>query len=407
MLTTEVVALLSELLNDFHANTDARSASLPFGGINVILFGDFHQFPPVGNPTAALYYCHQKCDRGTLGRNIYEQFIVVVELAEQMRVTDARWDTVLKHLRDGACDADDLRIVKRLLVTDPECDLPDFTTNPWRDVILVTPRHGVRVQWNSAAVMKHCIQSGERLLVSVAEDSVNNPRVRPSLSQRITIAGMVTKNTGMLDAEIELAVGMAVMVLMNISTEVDLANGTRGTIVDIILDPRDQFTQMDKETGITTLCYPPAMVLFKPLHETTIHLPGLPAGVIPLFPVEASFHIHDERGVTTKVTRRQYPITPGYAFTDFKSQGQTIEKVIIDLAKPPIGAINPFNAYVALSRGRGQNSIRLLRDFDTALFTEHPSEELRVEDKRLHQLDVETKEKYEKGEYHFRVQVVG
>jgi len=28
-------------------------------------------------------------------------------------------------------------------------------------------------------------------------------------------------------------------------------------------------------------------------------------------------------------------ITPGYAFTDYKSQGQTIEYIIIDLAPPP------------------------------------------------------------------------
>ncbi|KAF9554268.1 hypothetical protein CPC08DRAFT_622265, partial [Agrocybe pediades] len=39
-----------------------------------------------------------------------------------------------------------------------------------------------------------------------------------------------------------------------------------------------------------------------------------------------------------------------YAFTDYKSQGQTIEHVIIDIAKPPSGSLSPFGTYVALSR---------------------------------------------------------
>jgi hypothetical protein len=30
-------------------------------------------------------------------------------------------------------------------------------------------------------------------------------------------------------------------------------------------------------------------------------------------------------------------MTAGYAFTDYKSQGQTIEYVIIDIGKPPTG----------------------------------------------------------------------
>jgi len=43
-------------------------------------------------------------------------------------------------------------------------------------------------------------------------------------------------------------------------------------------------------------------------------------------------------------------ITATYAFTDYKSQGQTIEYVIVDLGKPASGELNGFNAYMALSR---------------------------------------------------------
>ncbi|KAH9029655.1 hypothetical protein EDB85DRAFT_1828379, partial [Lactarius pseudohatsudake] len=55
-------------------------------------------------------------------------------------------------------------------------------------------------------------------------------------------------------------------------------------------------------------------------------------------------------------------LTPVYAFTDIKSQGQTLECVIIDFAKPPSGSLTGFNTYVTLSRSQGNNTIRLLRN---------------------------------------------
>jgi hypothetical protein len=70
----------------------------------------------------------------------------------------------------------------------------------------------------------------------------------------------------------------------------------------------------------------------------------------------------------------------GYAFTDYKSQGQTIECVIVDLGKPPWGALMAFNTYVALSQSCGHGTIRVLQDFEDKLFTMHPSEELRDKD---------------------------
>ena len=41
-------------------------------------------------------------------------------------------------------------------------------------------------------------------------------------------------------------------------------------------------------------------------------------------------------------------MTAGYTFTDYKSQGQTIEYVIIDIGRPPTGSLSPFSVYVAL-----------------------------------------------------------
>jgi len=95
-----------------------------------------------------------------------------------------------------------------------------------------------------------------------------------------------------------------------------------------------------------------------------------------------------------RIHRRQYPLTPAYAFTDQKAQCQTLEPVIVDIGQVPGNfGISPFAVYVALSRGRGRESIRLLRDFEDSLLTRYPSEAPRVEDDRLNMLRRITKEK--------------
>ncbi|KAG2749743.1 hypothetical protein P692DRAFT_201672903, partial [Suillus brevipes Sb2] len=49
------------------------------------------------------------------------------------------------------------------------------------------------------------------------------------------------------------------------------------------------------------------------------------------------------------------------SFTDYRSQVQTINKSIIDIATPPSGGLTPFNIYVALSsRGRGHERLARL-----------------------------------------------
>ncbi|KAH9022181.1 hypothetical protein EDB85DRAFT_1871491 [Lactarius pseudohatsudake] len=60
-------------------------------------------------------------------------------------------------------------------------------------------------------------------------------------------------------------------------------------------------------------------------------------------------------------------LTPTYVFTNYKSQGQTLECVIIDITKPPSGTLTGFNAYVALLRSCRRDTIRLLWNFDLNL----------------------------------------
>ncbi|KAG2057768.1 hypothetical protein BDR06DRAFT_969119 [Suillus hirtellus] len=78
------------------------------------------------------------------------------------------------------------------------------------------------------------------------------------------------------------------------------------------------------------------------------------------------------------VTRQQLPLSATYAFMDFKSQGQTIDHIVID-----IGKMSNF-AFC------GRDSICLLQDFKDYLFTHHPSEYLWVEDEHIEDLSKKT-----------------
>lgn len=209
------------------------------------------------------------------------------------------------------------------------------------------------------------------------------------MSARKIIAGMKQRSMGLLEGEILLSVGMKAMVILNISTEADLANGTRGTITEIILDPQEKIGYTDKK-GITLLQYPPALIIFKPENEIKIKFHGIPNGCLPITPSEKPFTIKNPDGTKLHIRQRQLALLPAYAFTDFKSQGQTIPTVFIDIMQPPQGGLTPFSVYVALSRSRGRENIRILRGFDEKLFTTHPSEPLRLEDIRLQELDKST-----------------
>jgi ATP-dependent exoDNAse (exonuclease V) alpha subunit len=110
------------------------------------------------------------------------------------------------------------------------------------------------------------------------------------------------------------------------------------------------------------------------------------------YKISAPYILTSQTYVSSK-SRRQYPMTAGYAFTDYKSQGQTIEYDIIDIGRPPTGALSPFSVYVALSRSRGRDTIRLPRDFDPNFF-QNRSEALRYEMKRLERLNLATKEEW-------------
>lgn len=385
MVSREFMSEMSRIIGKARVGLEDYHSQLPFGGLNVIIFGDMHQFPPVtGGASHALFTPIRPRDLGNRnmelairGRNVYEQFTTVVKLRKQVRVVDERWRQLLSRARHGNCGADDLRLLRSLILTDSKCPPTNFEEGPWSEAVLVTPRHAVRRRWNEAAVERHCRLRKVTQYTSIALDEVKGRRL--TANEELL---MKKKKSPCLASEVQLAIGMKCMVTFNVNTEQDIANGSRGTVYGIVLDSREEVTEGPR----VTLKYPPAYVLVQLDRTKAPKLDGLPQGVVPVVPIQKEFYIN-VNGRRVKVTRTQLPITPAYAFTDYRSQGQTIEYVIVDIGWPPSGGLTGFNAYVALSRSSGAATIRLLRDFDNTLFTQHPNEDLRMEDRRLEEED--------------------
>ncbi|GAW02204.1 ATP-dependent DNA helicase PIF1 [Lentinula edodes] len=383
MATKELIGRTSTICTHVATVENKPNCDQYFGGMNVILCGDFHQYPPVGNGHGALYEPNSAGANSysILGRHIYSEFNKTVTLKQQIRVKDERWMQLLSRLRTGSCNGDDLEELRKLRLDIESNPQTDFTEPGWNTAVLITPRNSVRRKWNKAAVRRHCKQKNQRLYSCPAEDTIAGESL--TSGQLLRLAKFDTKRTGNLAHRVEIAVGMSAMVLANISTEADLANGTRGTVTHIILDDREPVEHEERD-GATMLRYPPACIFFKPDGDTAVRLKGCPEGLLPIVPQEAKFSVPVNETGSRTITRRQLALTPGYAFTDLKSQGQTIEYVIVDLASPNYGSkLNAFGAYVSLSRSRGRDTIRILRGFDESIFVTHPSQVLEAEDEKL------------------------
>jgi len=423
MLSKSFLAALSRNISIGMEGSQGFQQGMSFGGLNVILCGDLHQFPPVAcGKREPLYYPIGMNDQlaQQVGRKIYEEFSTVVILQEQMRVTDNIWRDFLDHLRYGRVESQHLKMLRTLLLKgsmsnsslacspnttplpDPHRDLGksanplvDFSTQPWSDASLITPRHAVRMHWNQAAAQKWCTDSKNHLFVCPALDTIKGSLL--TLEERYALAtppkGRKRRDKGLPEV-IHLSIGMNVMVTNNLQTDLDITNGARGTVTDIILNPDEPPLS---EGSVIMLKYPPECVLVKLSRTRAATLPGLDEGVIPIQRVSTKTQIH-VRGKSRTVTRTQFPITGAYAFTDYRAQGQTIPYVVIDIASPPTSGLSLFNLYVALSRSSGRSTIRLLRDFDDSTFLQGHVPELLEEDERLEELDVVTRKWWAKME---------
>lgn len=153
----------------------------------------------------------------------------------------------------------------QIRVSEKHVDLhpTDFTTPPWNEALLITPRHAVRKQWN-AIMAQTCRINGTQLFICTAYDTFQG---RPlTMSERFAVATKKQrKNRERHDERAAL----------------DLANGARGEITEIVLDERE--TAFLPSAPIVELAFPPAYILVKMDRTKAIQLEGLEKDVTVQF----------------------------------------------------------------------------------------------------------------------------
>ena len=100
MLTTPSLELLSCIGSVVWASlgVDGHNPGVAFGNLNIVLLGDFHQFPPVCTSKKELYCDCPEDNFPKWGCALYKQFDTVIKLVEQVRIRDPVWNRILHHL---------------------------------------------------------------------------------------------------------------------------------------------------------------------------------------------------------------------------------------------------------------------------------------------------------------------
>lgn len=132
--------------------------------------------------------------------------------------------------------------------------------------------------------------------------------------------------------------------------QMDDDQGTRG----IFKGMRVVITQnRDKKNGIVN--GQTAIVVMMENHTVILQLPN--GKKVFVYPVSNTVNEFDESGSETVRIKTCYPFVPGYAMTICKSQGQTLNHVVVWFDTLRLG---PGAAYVALSRVKTLQSIKFL-----------------------------------------------
>lgn len=287
-----------------------RHSSLPFGGVQMVLVGDIFQLPPVAN----------QADQQTLkliyGKNamffynahcIESNPLPKIELRKIYRQTDQHFIEILEHFRTGRVTFSDMSEINKCVLS-----------------------HGEKVDNDGMRITLTAYRKDASL--------INVERLRQiDGDEHVFVAeyeGKCDKLREVVEAELVLKEGAQVMFIRNNSFG-GWANGTLGRVTSI----GDGGIKVTLEDG----------------REAVVGREIWEAYEYDYDPVKKVC----EKNLVGRVS--QYPLRLAWAITIHKSQSLTFDKVTIDFGR---GAFSCGQAYVALSRCRSLEGLRLSRRID-------------------------------------------
>lgn len=168
------------------------------------------------------------------------------------------------------------------------------------------------------------------------------------------------------------------MITKNIAIKANVVNGAEGIITDIKYNLNDY----DRWYIICT---------YVKIDWSQLQAPGLPYEVVPILPVSTTFWYAQPKGLSFNITRKQIPLVPAYAYTDYKSQGRSLKYVIVDLTY----CFSLQSVYVMLSRAKSLDGLAILHFFPPHQISQRLPEEFRIKFDRLTSVGMNTRDNFE------------
>ncbi|MGE0827878.1 MAG: ATP-dependent RecD-like DNA helicase [Hyphomonadaceae bacterium] len=306
IIVDEVSMLRADVLDAMDsALRAARKSTRSFGGVQMLLVGDFYQLPPVvrGDEGRLLEDAGYESAYAFSAHALRDPAVAAIELTEVKRQTDLDFIALLSALREmrgveDAVETLNAACLERTLAQKP---------------VLLTATNAVADRYNSQGL---AALSGETRLFTGAFEG----EARGNVTER-------------LPAPMQLALkkGARVIFTQN-DTEGRWVNGSLGTVAEI----DDTIIRVRMDAGgvedVERSTWPQARWQW---NETSRQME-----------------------VKEEFKYSQFPLAPAWALTIHKAQGMTLDSVEIDLGR---GAFAPGQTYVALSRARSMEGLRLAR----------------------------------------------
>ncbi|MBK7476334.1 MAG: AAA family ATPase [Haliscomenobacter sp.] len=286
-----------------------RDSPLPFGGVQVVFFGDLFQLPPIVSQDQEAWVYHSLYATpyffsADILRHGFS--MEALELKKVYRQTDRRFLRLLDSIRLNVADRDDLDELNDRVI--PNFEPEDF-------YITLTARNATADQINLKELAK--IDAKEHVLPGKVSGEFN-PNLFPT------------------DLALRLKPLAQVMLLKN-DPDKRFVNGTIGKILRV--EPDKLRIQIEDGQG----------------NESELDIEPATWEVLRY---KTSPDNPDQIESEVMGTFTQFPVKLAWAVTIHKAQGKTFDKVIIDLGK---GAFEHGQTYVALSRCRSLEGVVLRR----------------------------------------------
>lgn len=279
-----------------------RKSSKAFGGVQIVLSGDFAQLPPVEGT-----YCFHSPDWARAN-------IKTMNLNTLIRQDkDDRFKEILEDARWGKCSKTSLD------------DLKALKTTKFGHGIIPTILYSTNVNVDNVNNGKFCDLLAKGAAKHSYKTTYSTHKGAKEWAKSIKIP-----------EEIELCEGAQVVLTWNLSQDEGLINGSRGVIKEVT--PK----------GPRVLFNSGALVLIEPLKVMQEDSPGPGLGATSSW---VSF----------------VPLKLAYAITVHKSQGMTLDAIVMDLGE---SIFEYGQAYTALSRAKNLESIRVM-DVKASSFKTH------------------------------------